>query len=124
MKRTFKHPDGSEETFEGTAEELAEYERKLKREQQEKRPDVLKGAPDVVYVPYYVQPYVPPAQYPPIFVNPQPCWVCGAYDCHQNHIWCGTTTLDGSGLGKFIEEHPDWDWTHLALNGGNKIPLS
>ncbi|MBV9125646.1 MAG: hypothetical protein JO112_20035 [Planctomycetes bacterium] len=116
MKRTFRHPDGTEETLEGTAEELAEYEKKLKREQQEKRPDVLKGAPDVVYVPYIVG----PLQVQPY---PQPCWVCGQYNCHQTHIWCGT--LDGTGLTKFIEDHPERDWTHLALNaGGNKITLS
>lgn len=43
MKRTFKRPDGTEEVIEGTAEELAEYERKLKQESQKPRPDVLKG---------------------------------------------------------------------------------
>lgn len=46
MKRTFRRSDGTEEVLEGTAEELAEYERKLKREQaepQQPRPDILKG---------------------------------------------------------------------------------
>jgi hypothetical protein len=44
MKRTFKRPDGTEETLEGTAEELAEYERKLNEsERKAPKPGVLKG---------------------------------------------------------------------------------
>lgn len=46
MKRTFKRPDGTEETLEGTAEELAEYERKLNQQneqQQPGKPGILKG---------------------------------------------------------------------------------
>lgn len=45
MKKIVKRPDGSEELLEGTAEEIAAYERAL-REQADKKPkkDVLKGA--------------------------------------------------------------------------------
>lgn len=117
MKRTFKRPDGTEETLEGTAEELAEYERKLKREQQEQRPDILKGAPaQPIYIPYHV--------YYPVYQRPERCWVCGAENCHQTHIWCGTATVDLNAQAKFIEEHPEWDWSGLALGAGGKIPLS
>lgn len=44
MKRTFKRPDGTEEVLEGTAEELAEYERKLNEsEKKQPKPGVLRG---------------------------------------------------------------------------------
>lgn len=44
MKRTFRRPDGTEEVLEGTAEELAEYERKLNEsERKPPKPGVLKG---------------------------------------------------------------------------------
>lgn len=45
MKRTVRKPDGSEEVMEGTAEELAEYERKLNSEsrQQPAKPGLLRG---------------------------------------------------------------------------------
>lgn len=45
MKKTFKRPDGTEEVLEGTAEEIAEYERKLNERRPEPKPEVLKGAP-------------------------------------------------------------------------------
>lgn len=45
MKRTFKRLDGVEETLEGTAEELAEYERRIRESGRttKSKPDVLKG---------------------------------------------------------------------------------
>lgn len=45
MKRTFKRPDGTEEVLEGTAEELAEYERTLQEtSRRPPKPGVLKGS--------------------------------------------------------------------------------
>jgi len=100
MKRTFKRPDGTEEVFEGTAEELAEYERKLNEHTRPPtKPDVLHGAsldgqevtvaeieflrswrklltsPDTFRVPYQTQPYVQPyVPYQPPIIQPSPSW--------------------------------------------------
>jgi len=118
LKRTFKRPDGTEETLEGTAEELAEYERKLREpEQRPARPGVLKGKgleellremralPDRVAErlprPWITQPY------------PYPIWVvscptCGRIDCNGYHAWpIGfTITLDGSAAARLLAEQP------------------
>jgi len=50
MRKTFKRPDGSDVTVEGTPEELAEYEKKIQEEnrghvhESGKKPGVLRGA--------------------------------------------------------------------------------
>ncbi len=110
MKRTFKRPDGTEEVIEGSAEELAEYEKRLREGGKPggkgKKP-VLHGAavdgiplseeetmlvrmqragffekPAPIYVPTFI-PYLSPAI---------ACNFCGVYGCKQTHIWYGTTT--------------------------------
>lgn len=48
MKKTVTKPDGSTEIIEGTAEEIAEYERKMKKDSLKEAPpkkqkDILKG---------------------------------------------------------------------------------
>src|SRR5690348_11587962 len=46
MKKTVTNPDGSTEVVEGTAEEIAAYERALKQKRQDeskRKPGVLKG---------------------------------------------------------------------------------
>lgn len=48
MKKTFTRPDGTQEVLEGTAEELAEYERQLNqqgkvKEHKAPKPALLKG---------------------------------------------------------------------------------
>lgn len=110
MKRTFKRPDGTEEVVEGSAEELAEYERRLREGSKApgkgKKP-VLHGAAvdgepltddevnlvrlsrhgflQKITAPIYIPQYVP-------YVSPIKCWFCGTFDCHQTHIWYGTTS--------------------------------
>lgn len=41
MKKTIKHPDGKEEVIEGTAEELAEYEKNINESGKKKNPKLL-----------------------------------------------------------------------------------
>jgi hypothetical protein len=100
MKKVIKHPDGSEEVIEGTADEIAEYERQLK---EDGKPKSLKEKPVLhgaevdgkpltdeeinliclfrIGVPYRLD-------------WPEPtCWACGQKNCRQLHIWCGTQTF-------------------------------
>lgn len=106
MKRTFKRPDGTEEVIEGSAEELAEYEKRLREGGKPggkgKKP-LLHGAevdgipltedesmlvrlkragflekPAPIYLPYIQESYA--------------CVICGQFNCMQTHIWYGTTT--------------------------------
>ena len=115
MRKVIKRPDGSEEVIEGTAEEIAEYERQIREgnRPKSKKPPVLKGAevdgqpltdaevaavrlmrlgllPQKEYVPMWQ-----PTVYPPIWLQPQPqpCWYCGIIGCKQMHIWCETRTI-------------------------------
>jgi hypothetical protein len=115
VKKVIKHPDGRVETVEGTADEIAEYERKLREvvgKSKSKKP-VLHGAEidgqpltdaeailvrlhragllqqkEQVLVPYvpYTQPYLwQPAK--------DACRWCGAQDCQQMHIICDEPTF-------------------------------
>lgn len=115
MKKVIKHPDGREETVEGTAEEIAEYERKLREggRSKSKKP-VLHGAPEVdgkpltdaevilvrlsragilpkekeqVFVPMPA-PIVVPEKY---WLQDVPCRWCGQLGCQQMHIICDNT---------------------------------
>lgn len=73
MKKTYKHPDGTEEILDGTPEEIAQLE-KLLREKSEKkqRPDVLKGVPaSTTMTPTW-----------------NPCKYCGENGCMRIHILC------------------------------------
>ncbi len=114
MKKIIKRPDGSEELIEGTAEEIAEYERKLRevvKPGKGKKP-VLHGAEvdgtpltddEVMMVRLKRMGILPQKEVsPPVYI-PQivpyhlrdihevKCWICGQYNCYQNHIWCGDT---------------------------------
>jgi hypothetical protein len=108
VKKTIKRPDGTEEVVEGTAEEIAEYERKLREgTKPSKKKPVLHGAevdgiplteaesmlvrmkrmgllekPDPLFIPY-IQPYIQPLL---------GCQICGQLNCMQTHIWFETTT--------------------------------
>lgn len=122
MKRTLKRPDGGEEVLEGTAEELAEYERQLREgPKKPQRPGVLRGreleeqldglrkiiddlhprpAPWTPLNPLPWQPWQPG----PIWVTS--CPTCGRVGCGGQcwptllpHITCGTVTLGGTDLG-------------------------
>lgn len=103
MKRTFKRPDGTEETLEGTAEELAEYERKLNEsEGKAPKPGVLKGKGledllrEIQPVPYWPLPGTP------IWIVS--CSVCRRVNCNGYHgfgatpYWgdCGVTVTMSS----------------------------
>lgn len=126
MKKKFRQADGTEVEVEGTAEELAEYERRIREGQQpvsvgRKKKPVLHGAPEVdgkpltdeeitlvrlsraglapfkkeeldtPFVPYKFIPYqIPVDNFPPTPI----CWVCGKVNCHEMHIWCGTTDVN------------------------------
>jgi hypothetical protein len=125
VKKTIQHPDGRLETVEGTAEEIAEYERKLRESEKPKgrgKKPVLHGAPEVDgkpltedeitwirlsragLLPKEVQgptvvPWAPtipsyPVMPDPYLLQPQRCLFCGRLNCHELHIWCGTTTSD------------------------------
>jgi len=109
VKRTFKRADGTEEVLEGTADELAEYERRLREERPPapKKPGVLKGKGledllrEIQSVPERVvdrlpRPWTQPPHYPnPIWVVS--CPVCGQVGCGGNHWWPGTFTITLSG---------------------------
>lgn len=117
MKKLIKHPDGTEEVIEGTAEEIAAYERKLREGGKSKgKKPVLHGAevdgkpltdeeialvrlsragllPKERKEPAF-QPFTPitPTPWP---VMPDPYWLrdvrcsfCGKLNCHELHIWC------------------------------------
>lgn len=124
MKKTIKRPDGSEEVVEGTAEEIAEYEQKLREgtKPSKKKKPVLHGAEvdgvtltedetmlvrlkrmgflqqkEVnipVFIPYQ-SPYIAPYR-----LKQTACMICGQYGCMQTHIWCsnGMTTVTGTSL--------------------------
>ena len=125
MKKTIKRPDGTEEVVEGTAEEIAEYERKLREgSKSSKKKPVLHGASvdDIpltdneiilirlsrlgivsqpVNAPMHITPiYVP--QYLPyrLDTGTPACSFCGQYNCNQLHIWCSdqVTTTTGTTL--------------------------
>lgn len=110
MKKHLKRPDGSEETVEGTPEEISEYERissgKAKVVEQAKRPEVLKGAPiDEEQLREFMEqlerqlnPVVQPIIYPPIFLTS--CSRCHRYPCDCMWQWPYgyTVTLGGNSL--------------------------
>ena len=117
MRKVIKRPDGTEEVVEGTAEEIAEYERNIREgnRPRNKKPPVLRGAEvdgkpltdaEVAAVrlmrmgllpqkEIVKEPYPYPITYPPIWLQPvkQPCRFCGVIDCMQTHIWCETRTI-------------------------------
>ncbi len=123
MRKVIQHPDGRQETVEGTPEEIAEYERQLReggKPRSTKKKPVIHGAevdgkelsseevmlvrlhrmgvlpkkePEQVFIPWMSPVQVPLAPY-----TPQPCWFCGQLDCRQTHIWCGTVTSDKISL--------------------------
>ena len=133
MKRTFKRADGTEETLEGSAEELAEYERRLREsEGRGPKPGVLKGRElgdllkDLLERPEvdelarkFHRPYWPPG---PIWVVS--CSICGRVGCDGNH-WpqplyqpytiTTTTTTEWPGLG----EAPRLDGVELVTWQGS-----
>lgn len=116
MRKVIKRPDGTEEVVEGTAEEIAEYERQIREgsRPRTKKPPVLRGAevdgkpltdeeivmlrayrlgilPQKEYVPqpYPVYPITPLMPY----LLERPCGFCGVIGCRQTHVWCETITV-------------------------------
>lgn|SRR5574337_564411 len=130
MKRTFKRPDGTEEQVEGTAEELAEYERRLRGEisEQKRPPPVLRGAeldgepvtdqevewirtlrrlrtvPSIPEYPTYPIPQ-PIVTYKQWTTNRTwiPCKYCGEPDCHKSHIICDSVAGVGGPDGWHVQ---------------------
>lgn len=114
MKRTVRKPDGSEEVMEGTAEELAEYERKLNSEnrQQPVKPGVLKGRELEELLEEFFKDTPRPQPFPDWPTRPDYFWitscsVCGLTGCAANH-WIQTDLLPG-------ESWPTWSRTTSAL---------
>lgn len=126
MRKVIKRTDGSEEIVEGTAEEIAEYERAIKeggKPQSSKKKPVLRGAEvdgkpltdeEVQMVrlvrlgllpkervverePTWV-PYVQPYWMTEQrpLVTDQVCRYCGALNCNQLHIICRDTVTSDS----------------------------
>lgn len=119
MKKTIKHADGREETIEGTAEEIADYERKLNEEnvkgKGKRNPKLLnedkiqefmdrvdefmrmpRCAP--IAVPYY-QPLWPIPHFHPF--HPSPYWDTQRSDMpwwRNGEIICGDVTITTSDL--------------------------
>jgi hypothetical protein len=119
VRKVVKRPDGTEEVIEGTAEEVAEYERQIKeggRPAPKKKP-VLHGAEvdgkpltdeEVTLVRLHRLGLLPkeerkadrpvPTPMPWPVVMPDPYWLepacgfCGQKGCRQMHIWYGTTS--------------------------------
>ena len=107
MKKTVTLPDGTTEVLEGTAEEIATHERLIRERTRtdtpgKKKPDVLKGAPDVVetgtepvrldeetietirkLLEKSAQPYSPGTAFP---LAPT-CWRCGRQGCTDLHLF-------------------------------------
>lgn len=113
MKKIVKRPDGTEETVEGTAEEIAEYERRLRGETNEgrKKPPILKGKEledeilrlvneelerrkyqATIDWQRFFQEFKWPAVDPAPYQFQTACWYCGLIGCNQVHTWCGTVT--------------------------------
>lgn len=120
MRKVVKRPDGTEEVIEGTAEEVAEYERQIKegsRPSLPKKKPVLRGAEvdgkpltdeEVALVRLHRlgllpkeerkadQPVITPMPWPVVMPDPywlqQPCSFCGKWRCNELHIWCTTST--------------------------------
>lgn len=94
MRRTFKRADGTEETLEGTAEELAEYERRLREQSKPApKPGVIKGKGleelirEIQAVPERVAERVrgPWPNWDPGPIWVVSCPVCGRVGCDGNH---------------------------------------
>lgn len=78
MKKTITKSDGSTETIEGTADEIAEYERKLKKgslkEVPKPKKEILKGKSLPELMREFMEKYPQPLQYNPIpypYYHPQ-----------------------------------------------------
>lgn len=127
MKKVIKHPDGREETVEGTAEEIAEYERKLREggKSRGKKP-VLHGAEvdgepltdaEIMLIrlsragllpkeserkevtPWYPTPFYQPYLWQPErSFSERTCRWCGTLDCQQTHIICEQSIVSDNTL--------------------------
>lgn len=103
MKRTFKRSDGTEETLEGTAEELAEYERKVNEsERKDPKPGVLKGKGlddllrEIQATPERVDLALRPSfTWPPVPIWIISCSICGRVSCNGYHGDPSTPYCDG-----------------------------
>lgn len=121
MKRMYRLPDGSEETVEGSPEELVEYERIRKLNETPKtkeapvlkrKKEILKGAPEAPQLSPELfemfrkmleeQAAKSPSPFPPLDVRPV-CWSCGRQGCYGGHScpnritpWPQPTVIFGS----------------------------
>lgn len=124
MRKVIKRPDGTEEVVEGTADEIAEYERQIREgaKPRPKKPPVLRGAevdgkpltdaeigavrlmrmgllPQKEYVPVPYSPVIEPIR--PYWLGEVPCGICGVIGCRQLHVWStvinGTSTIGLKG---------------------------
>lgn len=114
MIKIVKRPDGSEERIEGTAEEVAAYERALQEQNVErkdesvKKPGILKGkeieelvrrAVERMYGPW---PWLTTTAGTSITYT-SPCSICGKFGCLDTHV----TFTDGTiryGTSFFIDD--------------------
>lgn len=94
IRKQYKNEDGTITEVEGTEEEIAKFEKKRNKKQDEgatKKKDILYGK-EIVYVPYYVYP-------PPVFVpfvqqvpyNPPFYEITCTGDSITGHAWSSTT---------------------------------
>jgi hypothetical protein len=139
VKRTFKRPDGTEETLEGTPEELAEYEKKLQREsaQTPKKPETLKGAPvdytEIAKILEEAAKKIPQREpwYPDDWYRAKPIWIVPCSMCHCNPCncrwhyplitWTGTTAA--IGVNTHDPRDPLWyKASHQVDAGGTALP--
>lgn len=112
MKKTVTRPDGTQEVVEGTAEEIAEYEKKLREAPKGKgKKPILHGA-EVDGVPLSddevnvvrlkragllpQKEYVFYPQWQPVQTWLKWCSVCGVFGCTTNHITYGQTIVGDS----------------------------
>jgi len=101
VKKTYKHPDGTEEILDGTPEEIAELERLLDRPKRlEKKPEVLKGKNQEWAELLKKLQEIPPNGFTQHLRSS--CVMCGKYDCFELHIYCGTPVSE-SQTGRLLK---------------------
>jgi hypothetical protein len=126
MKRTFRRPDGAEETLEGTPEELAEHERRLREQSQpvkappDQTRDVLLGKTMEEWKQWLdelkkLNPSFPPLPQPEPLIHPGPIWIvscslCQSYPCRCKSLGWPHGTITVTGTTAFIPRIDTQGW--------------